>query len=187
MKKIFVRKTLRYDPTCGGKYSRYQGYCLITQGVLDPEIIPGQKLINRLNYEKVFCSPALRARESVDCTYENVSELFEVNFNLRKVVSESEYIKFGSCLVSKRFLGMFIRDDLGERRSEIKKRIDKLINIIRRLPEEKCLLVSHSFFMKIFESYLNNKNLFENPEKLSDYLNPQNRTYNFGEGFEFEI
>jgi hypothetical protein len=186
MKKIIVRKTLKYDPTLGGTYSKYDGYCLITGRIADPGIVVGQKLICENNVKKIFCAPDTRSRESVKNGVV-VAELREVKFDLKKLVSEGEYEKFGSELVRLRFLEMFVKDELVENRKEIKQRIDSLINQIMKLSDGKYLVVSHSFFMKILEAYLQEKDVFEKPEKLSGYLNPQQRTYNFGEGFEFEI
>jgi broad specificity phosphatase PhoE len=186
MKFIIVRKTLKYDPTCGGKFDQYGGHCRITERVEDPGVLPGQTPMGDNSIKKVFCSPALRAKESVESKMV-LEELDEVGFALRKMVTRREFEKYGSVIVRQRFLDGFVKDTLSEKRKEIKFRMDTLINKIRKLPAGRYLLISHSFFMKILEVYLQEKDLFEKPEKLSGYLNPRIRTYNFGEGFEFEI
>lgn len=187
MKTITVLKTLRYDPTDGGQHSVYGGYCLITEGRYDPEMIKDQRSIDINQFDKVFSSSAKRAKESVCGATEILTELNEVSFCLRKIVSKQEYEKYGSEIVRRRFLESFVKDILDEKRNQIEKRLSKLITIIRKLPDGKYLIVSHSFIMKIFEAYLHENDLFSNPGKLSCYLNPLNRTYNFGEGFEFVL
>jgi hypothetical protein len=187
MRVIYVRKNLVYDPTSGGKYSYYEGYCRVTEGTEDPGILPLQELISLDNARRVFCSPAKRARESVGGKYEVMGDLGEVKFMLSKLVSKMEYNLSGSVVVRQKFLEMFIRDTLGEQRTEIKRRVCSLMSRLGKLPRGRYLLISHSFLMKILEAYIFHKDLFENPGKLSGYLNPKIRTYNFGEGFEFEI
>ena len=187
MKTIVVRKTLGYDPTMKGKYSRYEGYCLITRGELDPHIVPGQKKIEVGGYREICCSCAKRAGESVGGKYTVRADLNEVKFNLEKMVSKSEFKICGSNVVRKRFLEYFEADRLDESLADIKLRIDRMLNRLKKKPEGQYLLVSHSFLMKILEAYVRNKNIFLRPEEMRYYLNSTQRTYNFGEGFDFEL
>lgn len=184
MKKVFFRKNLEYDPTFKGKFSRYEGFLKISVKDFDPEILPGQKLLGRKKTNS-FCSTALRSRQSVvNGTELNI--LDEIRFNLGNLLTRDEYGAGGSNLVRERFLLFFEKDLLDESRINVQDRLNKLLRFIEDLPNGKYLFVSHSFVMKIFETYLKEPGLFEKPEKLRGYLNPQNKTYNFGEGFEYE-
>ena len=63
MKKIIVRKTLEYDPTGGGRFDRYEGFCRIVLGLEDPGILPGQNKLKG-GVGLVLCSTRRRAKES---------------------------------------------------------------------------------------------------------------------------
>ena len=186
MKRIKVRKTLGYDPTCGGRFSRYEGYDRIALGLEDPGILAGQKKLVTGDV-RVLCSPRKRARDSVmGGKVETTHLLDEVMFDLSELVGEEEYVRCGSNLVRRRFVKAFENDELGEKRVEVKTRMERLLRRLKKEPGE-VLLVSHSFFMKILEIYLSHKKLFERPKILREYFNTDKKTYNFGEGFDFEL
>lgn len=87
-----------------------------------------------------------------------LDQLDEVRFNLRDLVSEEEFEKYGSQIVRQRFLEFFITDNLDESREELKQRV-----------------------VEIF-AYL-----FEFPNKLSCVLSVDKKTFPFGEGFDFTL
>lgn len=185
MKKVKVRKTLEYDPTCGGRLGRYEGFCRIVLGLEDPGILPGQNKLKKKT-GLVLCSTKGRAKESV-AGGKSTSLLDEVRFDLSKMVTSEEYEQYGSNLVRTRFVEAFEKDELKEKRKEIKARVEGVLKLLKSVPEEKILLVSHSFFMKVLEVYLLHRDLFEKPQLLKECFNTDKKTYNFGEGFDFEI
>ncbi|QQS39195.1 histidine phosphatase family protein [Candidatus Woesebacteria bacterium] len=194
MKNIFVRKIFPYDPTVNGKYSRYEGYCKITLREEDPGIIFENELKTPENISIIFCSELKRAIESANAYYgnnleiERLSELNEILFELPLLVGRRDFEKYGSIIVRERFFKLLIEDRLNEKQADIKSRIINTIDKLNKLPEGNYLLISHSFYMKLFELYLKygNFNFFQNND-FENIINFENKLYEFGEGFDFRL
>ena len=196
MKIFFVRKTFKYDPTFGGLYSRYRGYALTSLQKRSPSIKKASNLVDipsRLT-NPIFCSPLKRGRETAFFVRSNkgldikiLKELNEIKFSLKRLLTEEEYNKYGSDLVRERFIEAFVNDCLSEKRIDIKRRITRLLYKLKNLPDGYYLLVSHSFLMKILQSYVKNKNLFKDPRILLKSFDYAKKTFNHGYGFEFNI
>jgi len=143
----------------------------------------------------IFCSDLKRGKETADelAMKLDVSEvvpldlLREVKFDIKKLLTREEFEKEGSNLVRQRFVSAFIDDDLEESRKEIKLRIDQFLSMVKDLSDGTYLVIGHSFFMKILETYRREPDLFEKPGKLIDYLDPTKRTYGHGEGFDLVL
>lgn len=196
MKKILVRKIFPYDPTFNGQRSRYGGYCLITRGVLDPGILEKETgLVLPAVGFPIFHPSTLRGRETAlkigqllkTGQLEELSELNEVLFDLEAMMTEYEFEQSGSNLVRERFCELFQADKLLESRASIKKRLNRFLDRLRRLPEGRYLVISHSFFMKLLQIYLKDQDLFNKPEVIVKYFDSRKKTFEFGQGFEFEL
>ncbi len=196
MKNITVLKIFPYDPTFHQKYDRYDGYALSTLQFEAPQVTEDLQLHFRKDFNQpIICSNLLRSKQTAQkiadrlgsYNIESLKTINEVKFDLNKLLSKKEFNKSGSNLVRKRFINCFIEDNLTEKRENIKKRIHSLLSYLETLPDGNYLVISHSFFMKILETYLTHKNLFEKPEILKQTLNYHNKTYNFGEGFSFTL
>lgn len=196
MKRIFIRKIFPYDPTMGGMYSRYQGYCKSCLQITSPVITSEAKInLSGKISSPIFCSSLKRGCQTGEAVSQELgvslikqlSELNEIKFDLRQLLSEEEFNELGSDLVRKRFIEAFISDSLFESRDQIKQRMDYIINMMRELPEGNYLLISHSFFMKLLQVYLKSHRLFQQPEGLKQYFDPGVRTFVHGDGFVFEL
>lgn len=196
MKRIIFRKIFTYDPTFGGKYSIYQGYCPITLQKRSPGIAKDLNIEVPLKLENViFASSLKRGVETANLLAKKygikkvllLDDLKEVIFDLQDFLSEKEFEKEGSNLVRKKFIESFIKDKLVEKRSRIEARIQKIFDDLNKYPNGNYLLISHSFFMKILQIYLKNKDLFKNPEILRKEFNYRLKTFEFGEGFEYNL
>lgn len=195
MKKIQFRKVLKYDPTIEGTYTLYQGYSKSVKHETDPEIISIQHTKLKYKPDCILSSPLLRARKTAEvfATEYGISEiilhndLIEIPFNLNKLVSETEFIQKGSTWVRKRFIESFISNSLEEKHASINKRIDNVLTMLYHSSESRFLLISHSFYMKIFEAYLEYPELFKNPELIRNKFDFKRKTYSFGEGFIFQL
>lgn len=191
MKKIFVRKIFPYDPTLNGKCSKYEGYCLICLRRGNPDISKDLKIQIPKRINKVYCSNLKRGIEtakSMSKEYKETSLLNEVLFDLSKLVTKEEFEKYGSDKVRLKFIEHFIQDRLLEKKSTIKSRILRLLSKLNKLPDGGYLLISHSFLMKILEVYIKTEGkLFASPRLLRKYFDYRKKTYNFGEGFEFNL
>jgi hypothetical protein len=191
MKNFLVRKIFEYDPTFDGRFSRYRGYDLITSQRRSPEVLIKKKAVNLSGLSlPIFCSSLKRGKKTAllfGSEIKSLDELKEVRFSLRSLVTEKEFKYFGSNLVRERFVKAFMADTLIDRRSVIKQELDRLLMKLKKLPTGSYLVISHSFKMKILEIYLQHPDLFQNPKLLRSYFNTYKKTYNFGEGFEFEL
>lgn len=188
MKHIFVKKIFRYDPTFKNTVSKYDGYCLITRQKYDPGIEPVNEVIN-IDTEILFCSALNRGIESAmkyKVSYSAVSELNEILYDLANLCRSEEFEKYGSVIVRERFTERFITNSLLESRESIFKRIEAVMELLMDTDAESILLVSHSFFMKILEAFVTTQGkIKDQPELIKDFITPEQKTYEFGKGFEF--
>ncbi|MBU0569972.1 histidine phosphatase family protein [Patescibacteria group bacterium] len=195
MKKFYVRKTIKYDPTFGRQFSRYDGYKFIALKKEDPDIEGCLIDVPPMGIKKIFHSTQKRGIEtaqmfSKDLKVKNLTalkELKEITFDLGNLLNEKEFNKFGSNLVRKRFIEAFVNDTLMESRKKIRKRTDDLLEKLSKLNGGNYLIISHSFLMKLLHVYLLDQNLFDCPEILSKYFDTTKKTFEFGCGFEFSL
>ncbi|MEO6509055.1 MAG: histidine phosphatase family protein [Patescibacteria group bacterium] len=195
MKQIYFRKTLLYDPRENGRYSLYKGYSKSTLQVINLEILQVANIRESIDPQVIYSSHLLRAKQTATlfkstygCTELIIlKDLAEVRFDLETLVSKKEFDKEGSSLVRKRFIDAFITDSLLESREQIKNRVESVLSILEFSLDTIILLISHSFFMKLFEVYLVHKDLFEKPDKLRKHFDYRIKTFPFGGGFSFQM
>jgi broad specificity phosphatase PhoE len=196
MRKFYLTKIFPYDPTYGGKHTKYKGYALITKQKLSPGISSTMKLLlpSKINVP-VYCSTLNRARQTATIIsksqkvnkIQKLPELNEILFSLESLLTGRDYEKYGSDLVRQRFIDAFIKDELMESRSSVKARMERLLSKLEKLPNGNYLLISHSFFMKLLQIFLKHNDLFDNPKLLRDNFDYRKKTFNFGEGFNFTL
>jgi hypothetical protein len=197
MKNFYARKIFPYDPTYGGKYSKYNGYCLSASNKTDPHIIGKADIkIERRDNLHILSSPLQRAKDTAEALAEELhiadiaylAELSEIPFDMKQMLSNDEYERFGSNLVRERFIEAFFSDTLSEKRNTLQKRIKKLIANLSRLPNGNYVIVSHSFFLKLVQIYLTVGDLiFEQPKLVEEYIDPTEKTFDNGKGFDFSL
>ncbi len=182
--KIYFRKTFKYDP-CHSGLSKYDSYEFVTRQTYSPGII---EFDTKEKFElRTFCSSLKRCVQTADLISSGkiteLDELKEIKFSLHALVSKEEFEKHDAVLVRERFIQSFINDSLLEKRQDIQKRLDQVIDMISEDTNDK-LVVSHSFTMKMFEAYFQkNLNIFKFPNLISKVIFPETKTYEFGEGF----
>lgn len=194
MKKVMARKTFPYDPTLSGKHKKYEGYRLIASQKTDPELIELLDINPDAVPDLILSSPLKRAVQTANFFSKQkntpmiiMDDLREVQFDLKNLVSEVEFNKHGSNLVRQRFINSFIEDDLIDSRQQLQNRLNKTLDFIKKCERDKILIVSHSFLLKILETYLNDSFLFERPKIIKSYFDTTQKTYEFGEGYNFCI
>lgn len=190
MKRVLVRKTFQYDPTFGNTLSRFDGYKSITLQERDPGILD-HSVKTLITAETLYCSSLRRAVESAqkyEIHFSVLSDLNEILFDLTDLVSEAEFDSYGSSLVRKRFIERFIDDSLLESRESVFSRIESVLKLLKNSESETIFLISHSFFMKILESFITTQGKIVNqPELIKNFIIPEQKTYDFGMGFDFNF
>lgn len=205
MTKVSILKTAKYNPI-KDDLSKYESLDLITKGKYSPSIVADSREIV-LAVDKgavsgadfIFHSPSLRTRQTAEAIRQILSSnatlvetpfLSEVYFSLKDLVSQKEYEEQGSNLVRKRFIESFMANDKKiESRELLLARINNLFGLLKsqKYQGKKIVCVSHSFFMKVFEVYLKELTLFENPTLLSKHFDWQKRTFEFCQGFYINV
>lgn len=198
--RIEVRKIGRYDPTQGGKYDKYEGYCLSTDESVDLPLdnpVATKELdlvIPQLSGDLIISSRRLRALQTseyladrLNIPYSVTNTLHEIPFDLGRMVSKEEFAVSSSELVRERFIDQFVNDSLLESRQSIRARLETLFEEIENSNSSGLILVSHSFTMKIIEGLASGMDLFGNPKLLGQLIHASQKTYPFGGGFGFEI
>lgn len=190
MKTVFVRKIFPYDPTFGDTFSKYKGYREITKQKMDPGIIDNVERHSTIA-EVTYCSSLRRAVESAkkyNNVYHTTSDLKEVLFDLSDLITENDFVSYGSKLVRQRFIERFITNSLLESRESIFLRIESLQKLLTNTESKTILLVSHSFFMKILEAFFTTQcKIVDHPELIKNFILPDQKTYEFGKGFDFNF
>lgn len=199
--RVEVLKIARYDPTLGGRYSKYGGYNLSASEQSDPPIVSDACAEIEINIKDLqsriyFHSTRLRGKQTADCIKSLKSgiliecpEIKEIPFSMMSLLSEEEFVAKGSNLVRQRFTQAFVDDKLLESRDQIKNRITKLLSILNTVKNDYASvgLISHSFFMKILEGIVTGVPVFDVPEKVRKLIPYDQKTYPFGGGFKFEV
>lgn len=122
--------------------------------------------------------------------YISTKFLDEIPFKLDKYCDDSRYKEEGNKAVRKIFKRLFVEDKLMIKRKQIFSQIDKLfLDIKNKYRSEKIItVVSHSFRLKCIEAYLKtNRKILENPKLTGEYIKNNQKTFNFGEGFNFDV
>lgn len=172
---------------------KYQFYCMSSTQQDDPDVdvpISYQSTYKQNSYELIYSSPMRRALSSAKYLGKRVivlEQLAEIRFDLKKLVTQEEYLEYGSRLVRERFVEAFIHDDLLESRNQVITRVNKLTRYLYKVGENEVVCVSHSFIMKVVEARLKGLNLLRFPELIARFLNFNQRTYEFGGGFIINV
>lgn len=214
MREAYILKTAKYDPI-KENLSKYECLDLVACREYSPPIIATPEEVALAvdkeavkNADFIFHSPFLRTRQTAEAIKQVLSPnavlvetpfLAEVHFSLKDLVSQEEYEEKGSNLVRQRFIERFISNDnltmeqfsneTMESSRSIQKRInDFLAELLNdKYQNKKLIAISHSFFMKVLEIYLEEPTLFENPALLAKHFDWQKRTFEFCQGFSFEL
>jgi broad specificity phosphatase PhoE len=196
---IILMKTGPYDPQIDN-ISKYASVIALGRQESDPPLDPAKSEdcfgeLDAALFESVgtiYCSDLLRTRQTAELLKSRglidgntpisyTSLLREIRFDIADFCSEAEYTLASSDAVRAGFIRAFIDDSLLETRQEIKQRCDELLKIFEQNKAQDILAISHTFFLKLFTIYLEHRNLFDEPELITRYIEPQKRIMKFCE------
>ena len=193
--KVYFRKVFPYDPTFGGELGAYDGYRLIALKRRSPEAVRTVPGVIPKHAEFILASSQSRSRRtavSYAASLPKATTVFtglarEITFDLGKMASREKFRDQGSRVVRQRFIEAFIANTLVESRREIQDRLDRLVDRVQKLPAaDNVVVISHSFLLKVLQSYLSDGRLFERPRILARHFDPALPTFAEGGGFDFE-
>lgn len=138
----------------------------------------------------VLCSPLRRASECLrlidgaNCM--QIDELKEIPFDLQGLCTKKEWDKEKSIIVRRKFKEAFIADTLLIPREQIFEEIRSVLRKCEILQMNGTVTVlSHSFRLKLIEGYIkSNGKIVSSPEVIHDFISDNQKTYDFGGGFE---
>lgn len=189
--KILFRKILEYDLKKNQKNSYIHAYKVLSQEV-NPDSLQKEKFIPKSRI--VFCSKLIRAKQCLKKD-KNLKIIFtkslnEIPFKIKIYLKKIDYEKLGSVSVRKIFKKLFIEDKLMISRNQIFIEIKKFIEDLKNNynSEKSITIISHSFRLKCIEAYLKTEGkIINNPKLIEKYIKDDKKTFDFGEGFDFEI
>jgi len=95
--------------------------------------------------------------------------LREILFDVADLCSEEEYKLFGSDIIRKMFIEHFAQDRLLEKHNKILDQFNELRKFLdEHNSRENILLVSHTFFIKLFFDFLRNRESFHKSTFVED-------------------
>lgn len=184
---IHLIKILEYDRKPNDK-DAFDRLCNIASQKIDPPSLRPGSL--RLNASVVFYSPLRRSAECLrmerNVLYIPTPLLKEIPFDMREMCSKEEWIREKSALVRRKFRESFMEDRLMEKRGDIFRAAKEFLAQYRSfIKTSDVSAVSHSFRMKILEAFIKTKGrIEEDPSLISLYIHDDEKTFEFGEGFD---
>ena len=134
----------------------------------------------------VLCSPLKRAALTVQGPrITHLPELREIPFDVNLLTSKEERTSLTSVIVRRAFLRGWESDSLLITRLILQKEVIQLLDYVR--PYEDCLVISHSFRLKIIQGYLQfGDAFFVHANLLGMIMREDQRTFAFNEQFTLE-
>jgi broad specificity phosphatase PhoE len=194
-KQIYFLRSAPYDYAIPG-VNLYQSFNLVARKVLSPPIQENKidNISRRLLYtlkdtQVVFSSAQKRSIDTAKLIGKNVKVLDvlkEVEYFMEDFITEEEFYENGVANVQKArtaFVHGFIENKLQEKYVDVISRIEILLSILYNVPEDKVVLFSHGFYLKIIEAYIKEPEIKDNPNNLLSYFDGKSETFKFCEGF----
>lgn len=184
---IYFIKTVSYKNKFVSQKRTYDFLCNLSLQRVDPK--PLKKYYVDNSFDVVFCSDLRRVKESI-VVRDNIPIiknciLNEVIFDLKEMVCFDDWKKEGSNFVRKKFKEFFIKDMLFQSRRQIFSEIEDFLSHIQSVYKgKKVLVLSHSFKLKLIESFIKTKGQVRyDPNLINDFLDNNKKTFDFGRGF----
>jgi len=182
-----------YDPKIKS-LSKYESLCLLTMQKNDPGIITSKQNTSLFNKNEeptlIISSTQLRGKQTATLTnslltkqarilYTNLAN--EIIFDMSTFCSKKQYEKHGSNIVRQKFINSFSTNKLIEKHHQLHKRFEQLRLMLKTESQfhKNILIVSHTFFIKLFIIYIDHPDLFTKPNITRQYINPQARIMQF--------
>ena len=170
--------------------SLYASFDAMARGRFDPGLLKAPTQTLNVRYDHVIVSDTNRAKytaERMGLTYVVDKKLAEISFSMVELIAERDFNRLGPetrvDLVRKLFFKKFVNDELDETYAQVVKRIRSVARSLVASPSRQQLVISHSFFMKVFEIACKDPAVLEKPIKLLSYYDGSVRAYGYQEGF----
>ena len=194
---MYLMRSAPYEYLVPGM-NLYESFNVVGKGDYEVEIsekeatIFVEKLSDELKCKTVFTSPRVRSQQTGKLLTSQpivVEDLREVLYNMDEFISEDDFFdtngKPNVTKARKAFVKTLINDDLTEKFGSVIERIESLIKKVIDTDAEIIVMVSHGFFMKIFEAYVIDPSIKYEPNRLLKYFSGASETFAFGEKAKF--
>lgn len=187
----------------------YDSFDLVSQGKREARLVDEAKKIikeNNFNFNikkinKIYTATSGQTLETAKIINKvflnNKAKIFPtdllngINFSMKQLISKEVFEKkdYSKTIIQARqvFVNNFFENKLTESKISLAKRIENFLEIIKKSKEDKMLCVGHSFYLKLLNIYLEDKNIFNNKNLLIKKFNPEKKPYNFLDGFKYII
>lgn len=182
-------KTLKYETNPQG-VDVFEYLHKVTLQKIDPPSTSPIEL--NIRADVVFYSPLRRVAETIQkqkgVEYIETSLLQEIPFDIKKLCTRKEWETQKSVIVRRTFKEAFIKDQLPVKRSVIMQEVKELLKMcLEKSKQGKVAVASHSFRLKIIETFIKTGGELEfDPKKIEDFISDNQKTYEFGGGFNVD-
>lgn len=173
----------------------YESFDLIALHKADPLLLPfdrktKKKLQNIISVSAdVWCAPDTRSIQTAKYMEAKPmvhNQLAEIGYSMSEIISRTAfYDNQGKPKVDsarRSFFSQLVSNRLTESYTQVIKRIEELMDIIQR-NNTNLVCISHSFFMKVLETYIRDKKIKNDPHLLLSYYDGSTKAYDFLSGF----
>jgi hypothetical protein len=199
-KNIFVTRCGPYDDSSLGG-DLYESFEKMARGGDNLKLKPNAEAVFKAKFPSEFkkCGLAVSALE-LRCvqTAKMISknklvtlpELGEISFSMKEIISKQDFFKGGMPqveLARKLFVNKLMAGEITESLQSIISRVESVLNFIEKEKSEKIVLVSHSFFMKVMETYIKDPQIEKKPKRIKNYFTGREKFYDYFGGFRFSM
>ena len=173
-----------------GNDSLYESFDAMARGVFDPRLVVKTLSKPAVGYARVMASDTKRAQQTARLMRLSpavTDQLREISFCMAELLTQEEFNSLNPATrvdyVRKLFFKKLVNDELSESFADVARRIQRVANVLLACLTGGQLVISHSFFMKVFEVAVQHPSVLDNPAKLLGYYDGSNRAYDYLHGF----
>ncbi len=199
-KRIFMARCGPYDDSSLGS-DLYESFEKMAEGGDKLELKPEALAMFEVKFpsefkgcELVVSALELRCVQTAKMISKNklvtLPGLGEISFSMKEIISKKEFFKNGRPqvdLARKLFVKKLMAGEITESLQSIISRAESVLNFIENEKAENMVLVSHSFFMKIMETYLKDPGIKDQPKLIRNYFTGSEKFYDYFGGFRFSM
>jgi hypothetical protein len=199
-KRIFICRCGPYDDTSLGR-DVYESFEKMARGGDKICLSSKASAIFTYKFPREFCgcslvmsAPERRCIQTAQMVggkeIRILSELGEIGFSMPEIISRKDFFSGGKPQVDRArmmFVEKLIKGEIQEPLENIFLRIKRVLKILDGEKFEKAVLVSHSFLMKVMETFIRDLRIERQPELMKTYFSGKDKLYDYFGGFTISM